>query len=249
MQTHFGLDGFLLHLMENPLALTIGIILVVMSLLSWYLLLSKTMTLLIIKIRTAQFRRRFEHADSLQTLNAIAQQQKGYEPFSYLTGHSIQAAIHHERLAPNRANMICSHSEFITRTMRRIINKETERLKAGLTILASIASTAPFIGLLGTVLGIYGALMRISSAGSASLETVAAPVGEALIMTAIGLAVAIPAVLGYNALVRSYQSYFNELDAFAHDLYAYLNTGGRVNPSSSTLPSTHVESFTLQEAA
>ncbi|ALG66672.1 MotA/TolQ/ExbB proton channel family protein [Beggiatoa leptomitoformis] len=247
MQTsHFGIDGFLLHVAENPLALTIGVILLFMSLLSWYLLFSKTITLIFIKARTRRFRRQFEKVDSLQALNKILRQEITHDPFSRLTLHGIQAAVHHERIAPNRANLICSHSEFITRAMRRIINKETESLKAGLSILASIASTAPFIGLLGTVLGIYGALMQISSAGSASLETVAAPVGEALIMTAIGLAVAIPAVLGYNALVRGYQAYFSELDAFAHDLYAYLNTGDKVMQQLGALPP---QPLTLQEAA
>ena len=92
-----------------------------------------------------------------------------------------------------------------------------------------MGSIAPFVGLFGTVLGIYDALVSISARGSAALNTVAAPVGEALIMTAFGLAVAIPAVLGYNALVRSNRTILNKLEGFAHDLHTYLNTGARMD--------------------
>jgi len=92
-----------------------------------------------------------------------------------------------------------------------------------------VGSTAPFVGLFGTVWGIYHALMSIGAAGQATIDKVAGPIGEALIMTALGLAVAIPAVLGYNALVRGNKHILARLNRFAHDLHAYLVTGARVH--------------------
>ena len=97
-----------------------------------------------------------------------------------------------------------------------------------MAVLASVGSTAPFVGLFGTVWGIYHALVSISLAGQSSIDKVAGPVGEALIMTAFGLAVAIPAVLGYNALSRANKTVLAKLDRFAHDLHAYFVTGARV---------------------
>jgi biopolymer transport protein ExbB len=101
-------------------------------------------------------------------------------------------------------------------------------------VLASVGSTAPFVGLFGTVWGIYHALLAIGAAGQATIDKVAGPIGETLIMTALGLAVAIPAVLGYNALVRGNKSVISRLNRFAHDLHAYYVTGARVPTGSST---------------
>jgi biopolymer transport protein ExbB len=120
-------------------------------------------------------------------------------------------------------------SDWLTRSLRNSIDESTARLQSGLAVLASVGSTAPFVGLFGTVWGIYHALITISSAGQASIDKVAGPIGEALIMTALGLAVAIPAVLGYNALVRGNKSVLMKLNRFAHDLHAYFVTGARVS--------------------
>ena len=119
-------------------------------------------------------------------------------------------------------------SEWLTRTLRNSIDESTSRLQSGLAVLASVGSTAPFVGLFGTVWGIYHALLAISAAGQATIDKVAGPIGEALIMTALGLAVAIPAVLGYNALVRGNKGVISRLNRFAHDLHAYFVTGARV---------------------
>ena len=121
-----------------------------------------------------------------------------------------------------------SRAEFLTRAMRRVIDEDTARLESGLTVLASVGSTAPFVGLFGTVWGVYHALVAIGMSGQGTLDKVAGPVGEALIMTALGLAVAIPAVLAYNAFVRSNRLVLARLDAFAHDLFAVLTTGSHV---------------------
>jgi biopolymer transport protein ExbB len=108
------------------------------------------------------------------------------------------------------------------------VDDSSARLQAGLAVLASVGSTAPFVGLFGTVWGIYHALMGIGASGQASIDQVAGPIGESLVMTALGLAVAIPAVLGYNALVRGNKSALSQLSRFAHDLHAYFVTGARV---------------------
>ena len=120
-----------------------------------------------------------------------------------------------------------SQSEAITRALRNHITHTQARLETGLTLLASIGSTAPFIGLFGTVWGIYHALIGLSEATQVVLGKVAGPVGEALIMTAAGLFVAIPAVLAYNALTRANRLTLAFLDGFAHDLHAFLTTGTR----------------------
>jgi biopolymer transport protein ExbB len=123
-------------------------------------------------------------------------------------------------------------SELITRALRQRINEAAGRLDSGLTILASVGSTAPFIGLFGTVWGIYHALLSIASTAQIAIDKVAGPVGEALIMTAFGLAVAIPAVLAFNAFTRSNRMVLGQLDGFAHDLHATLTTGSRVAGTS-----------------
>lgn len=115
--------------------------------------------------------------------------------------------------------------EFLGNTLRQSVNHATARLENGMTILASIGAVSPFIGLFGTVYGIYHALIGIAASGSANLNTVSGPVGEALIMTALGLFVAIPAVLAYNSFVRSNRLELLDLESFAHDLHAYLNIG------------------------
>lgn len=128
-------------------------------------------------------------------------------------------------------NAASDPSELITRTLRREINRVSARIESGLTLLASIGATAPFVGLLGTVWGIYHALDAVSDAGNVQIDKLVGPVGESLIMTAIGLMVAIPAVLAYNAFNRVNRLTLAELDAFAHDLHAHLTTGSRVAES------------------
>jgi biopolymer transport protein ExbB len=142
------------------------------------------------------------------------------------------SAVHHHRNHRQQAERIGDRStmdEFVTRALRKTILAETAHLESGLTALASIGSTSPFIGLFGTVWGIYHALLGIASGGIATLDKVSGPVGEALIMTAAGLAVAIPAVLAYNALTRANRMVIAELDGFAHDLHTFLTTGSRVD--------------------
>jgi biopolymer transport protein ExbB len=148
--------------------------------------------------------------------------------FSRLAQDALTAASHFDEQKNNEIGKHLQREEIITRALRQSINQSTARLESGMTVLASIGAVSPFVGLFGTVYGIYNALLGISAAGSASLNTVSGPVGEALIMTAIGLFVAIPAVLAYNAFIRFNRLELMELDGFAHDLHSYFCTGKRI---------------------
>ncbi|MFD0739684.1 MotA/TolQ/ExbB proton channel family protein [Lysobacter koreensis] len=156
------------------------------------------------------------------------EEQSRAEPFSKIALDAAQAAAHHQRHEGSRLVESLNRSEFVDRALRQAVTRESMRLESGLTVLATVGSTAPFVGLLGTVWGIYHALIKIGATGQASIDAVAGPVGEALIMTAIGLFVAIPAVLAYNFFIRLNRVTNNKFDTFAHDLHDFFATGARV---------------------
>jgi biopolymer transport protein ExbB len=157
---------------------------------------------------------------------AINRHPKSAEnPFVRLALQGLNAADHHNRHVTQRPDEVRSYDEFIAQSLRRGIDHEAIQLETGLTLLASVGSIAPFVGLFGTVWGIYHALGAIAVGGQATVDKVAGPVGEALIMTAFGLAVAMPAVLAYNTLVRDNRLLIVEIENFAHDLHTYLTTG------------------------
>ena len=205
---------------------TVAIVLLVMSVLSWYVMIIKSIDLMRLR-RQAVGSDEFWHSKSLEEGMATLGPDRGRNPFRALAEDGVNAARHH---AMSREDLhgALNVSEWLTSCLRRSIENVTGRLQGKLQILASIGSTAPFVGLFGTVWGIYHALVGIGVSGQASIDRVAGPVGEALIMTAFGLVVAIPAVLGYNALIRSNKEMLSRLANFAHDLHAYLVTGGRV---------------------
>ena len=167
------------------------------------------------------------------------EEQQRREPFSKIALDAAQAAAHHQRHEGSRLVESLNRSEFVDRALRQAVTRESMRLESGLTVLATVGSTAPFVGLLGTVWGIYGALIRIGATGQASIDAVAGPVGEALIMTAIGLFTAIPAVLGYNFFVRLNRVTYNKFDTFAHDLHDFFATGARVGEAAGQALSRH----------
>jgi biopolymer transport protein ExbB len=208
-------------------------ILVAMSIATWYLIAVKSLQGLAARRRTERFLAMFWDAPSLQAVERELEQKHPDEPFSHLAYHAIASSRHHARHGANRLTETGSASDFLTRSMRRVIDEETARLESGLTVLASIGSTAPFVGLFGTVWGVYHALVNIGMSGQGTLDKVAGPVGEALIMTALGLAVAIPAVLAYNAFVRRNRIVLAKLDTFAHDLFAFLTTGAHYGETES----------------
>ncbi|CAN5701005.1 TonB-system energizer ExbB [soil metagenome] len=170
----------------------------------------------------------FWETSNAQDAIRFMEEQPKREPFSKVALDAAQAAAHHQRHEGSRLVESLNRSEFVDRALRQAVVRETMLLESGLTVLATVGSTAPFVGLLGTVWGIYRALIRIGASGQADIGAVAGPVGEALIMTAIGLGVAIPAVLGYNFFTRSNRETNNKLDTFAHDLHDFFATGSRV---------------------
>lgn len=204
------------------------ITLLIMSAVSWYYIFIKSATQILTKKRSQAFMNFFWNASSLEAVQHEIHAHGVNNPFSHLTTHALFARAQHAKVGAAKLEEAGSMADFLTRTMRRVIDEETTRLENGLTVLASVGATAPFVGLFGTVWGVYHALVAIGNSGMASLEQIAGPVGEALIMTGLGLAVAIPAVLGYNALVRSNRVLLGRLDAFAHDLFAFLTTGRQV---------------------
>ena len=203
----------------------VAIVLLAMSLVSWYFILSKGWSALRIR-KGAGALEHFWGAPTLPDAIALLKRTDRENVYSPLAAHSAEAAS--MSATTHSLNAESDRGELITRTLRREINRVSSRIENGLTLLASVGATAPFVGLLGTVWGIYHALAAVSTAGTVQIDKVAGPVGEALIMTALGLTVAIPAVLAYNAFTRVNRVTMAELDAFAHDLHAYLTTGARV---------------------
>ena len=202
-----------------------------MSVLSWVVIVLKAMDVWRHK-QSALTSEQFWHATSLAEGLAVLSQRP--DNLFHTLAQVGQEATEHHQAALKQLHDRLDISDWVTRSLRNTIDDHTTRLQNGLAILASIGSTAPFVGLFGTVWGIYHALVSISVNGSASIEAVAGPIGETLIMTALGLAVAIPAVLGYNALVRGNKFIIARMNRFAHDLHAYYVTGARVTPSSHT---------------
>jgi len=199
--------------------------LLLMSVASWYLILYKWIINWRTKRRSERFLRTFWGAGSLEQVEQEINRQGAREPFAHLVSHAIHARNHHAAYGASKLEESGSTSAFITRTIRKCIDEETSKLENGLTVLASVGSTAPFVGLFGTVWGVYHALIGIGLSDGVTINRIAGPVGEALIMTGLGLAVAIPAVLAYNFFVRSNRVYLGGLDAFAHDLFTFLTTG------------------------
>jgi biopolymer transport protein ExbB len=206
----------------------VALLLIGMSLASWMVIIIKTLDVLKYK-KIASAAEDFWHSEDFAAgLGKLGSDPTN--PFRQLAIEGREATAHHRNTKAHLHDAL-DVSDWVTRSLRNTIDEFTSRLQSGLAILASVGSTAPFIGLFGTVWGIYHALLSIGTAGQATIDKVAGPIGEALIMTALGLAVAIPAVLGYNALVRGNKGVLQKLNRFAHDLHAYFVTGARVGIS------------------
>lgn len=202
---------------------TVAVILLLMSVVSWYVIVTRILQALRLRGAT-RLMGAFWHSHTFDEGLAVLNEHGYDNPFSNLALEG-KAAVEHHAGSKNDLQGQLSLAEWLTESLRGEIDENAERLQAGLPILASIGSTAPFVGLFGTVWGIYHALVGIGVSGQASIDKVAGPVGEALIMTAFGLAVAIPAVLGYNALMRSNKAVINKMHRFARQLHAYFLTG------------------------
>lgn len=210
------------------------VILVLMSLTSWVLIVTKGVALFQRQRRSKAFLNFFWNATSLEAVQHEIATHGVTEPFAHLTSHAMHAQAHHARFGAAKLEEAGSAQEFLTRTIKKVLDEDTMRMESGLSVLATIGATAPFVGLFGTVWGVYHALLAIGATGAGTLDKVAGPVGEALIMTGVGLAVAIPAVMAYNWLTRSNRVWGARLDAFAFELFTFLSTGQTLKGSQPT---------------
>jgi len=216
-------------------------ILLVMSFASWFLIFFKTWS----SIRARRTLRLLEPFWSAPSLDRALEALTAGDSEALLAPLAKAAFDSAHQTAGNNPSWNAP-SDRLTRALRSAMQAANERLESGLTVLASIGATAPFVGLLGTVWGIYHALLRIASTGSLSIDKVAGPVGEALIMTAFGLGVAIPAVLAYNSFARTNRLVVAQIDGFAHDLHALL--GQAVESGEALAPFTRSASAVKAEA-
>jgi biopolymer transport protein ExbB len=206
------------------------IILVIMSLASWFIIFTKVWDQRKLRNAAAAAEAKFWSSGSIK--EGIERLPKG-DTFRMLAEDGVRAASHHEGRLTDRIDM----HEWITMSLQRSTDNVTGSMNSGLAFLASVGSTAPFVGLFGTVWGILNALISIGVAGQASIDKVAGPVGEALIMTAIGLVVAVPAVMGYNWLIQRNKTVIDKVRSFSADLHAYLVSGARVAVANPAAPS------------
>ena len=199
--------------------------LAVMSASTWYILVTKLLEQSQLFRQARQSRGFWKTASIAEGVEALPAKS----PFQAVASTGLSALEHHEGSLVENIDL----NTWITLSIQRTVEQIVSRLQGGLAVLATVGSTAPFIGLFGTVWGIYHALTAIGIAGQASIDKVAGPVGEALIMTALGLATAVPAVLGYNWLVRRNKLAVEAVRGFASDLHSVLISGRLAGPQAS----------------
>jgi biopolymer transport protein ExbB len=204
------------------------IILSLMSMGSWYIIITKLIDQAKIMKQSKETSAKFWKANSIAGGSAAL---KEGSPFRFIAESGTKATEHHEGALLEQIDL----STWVTMSIQRAVEKVQSRLQDGLSFLATVGSTAPFIGLFGTVWGIYGALTNIGMTGNASIDKVAGPVGEALIMTAFGLFVAVPAVLGYNWLVRRNKSAMEDVRSFSADVHSVLISGAMATSEAGRL--------------
>ena len=215
----YGLQDLWVH--GNIVTRSTLVILGLMSLGSWFIILTKLWDQRTLRNSAKMVEKHFWSAPSLKDgVNKL----KKSDDFRFIAETGMRAASHHEGRLTDRVDL----QEWITMALQRAVDAVNHRSSSGLAFLATVGSSAPFVGLFGTVIGILNALIAIGIAGQASIDKVAGPVGEALIMTALGLFAAVPAVWGYNWLLRRNRTIQEEVRNFASDLHAYLVSGARV---------------------
>jgi biopolymer transport protein ExbB len=227
MENPLGFAHFLAN--ADGVARFILVLMLLMSIGTWYLIVTKGLALQKARGKSNAFLKDFWAAANLDAIARRLRETGVTDPFSHLVHHGFTAVEQHkatiEGHKPRGLIEAGTSDDFLTRSLKRAIAQDKARLEYGQTLLATVASSAPFVGLFGTVWGIYHALMAIGMSGQGTLDKVAGPVGEALIMTAIGLAVAIPAAVAHNAFARANRNTLAELDSFAHDVFTFLATG------------------------
>ncbi len=209
----------------------VAVLLLLMSVLSWGVIVTGAVRLWGLH-RAARASLHFWH---MKTLNEARKQLAGvpwcaHNAFLWVFEEG-QACVAHHASNQQELHGQLTLADWLTESLQEAMDESRRQTQSGFTVLASIGATAPFVGLLGTVWGIYHALVSLGEAGQVGIDKVAGPVGEALIMTALGLAVAIPATLAYNTLVRQHKTLMGQLGRFAHQLRAYFLTGSPVSRS------------------
>lgn len=220
----FGLSHFLSQ--GGIIELAPLYVLVLMSIATWCVIVIKAARTFQLRRRSGAFLRQCWKGGSMVQIGHRLSQDGANDPWSRLTAKSLAALGQLTSRSFDMPSSLGAPDQFLTRVLRQAIDSETLDLESGLTALATVGSAAPFVGLFGTVWGIYHALIAIGTTGQSSLEQVAGPVGEALIMTAFGLATALPAVMAYNVFTRSNRRILFDLDGFAHDLFVFLGSEG-----------------------
>ena len=226
MNTPFGIVN--LWLEGDAITRFVAIALITCSIVTWVILLTRLWDLRNmrkLKPELDQFWRATSFDQGLQAFS-----NHSVNPYYQIAKSASKASLHHQSQSTNHRELLqtLNYSEWMARSVKNSIDSAAAGLQKGLTFLGSTGAIAPFIGLFGTVWGIYHALISISSSGSAQIDQVAGPIGEALIMTALGLAVAIPAVLSFNAINRANKILVADLNRFGNDLLAYFVTGARI---------------------
>jgi biopolymer transport protein ExbB len=227
METGLGFAHFLSE--TDTVGRIVLLLLLGFSVASWYLIVTKALANYQAGRRAEAFLRQFWAAESLHEMSMALRQQPRNNAFAELAHQALEAAHNNRQHGLQKLAAAGGLGEFLTRVLRNGIDQEAARVEQGLTVMASAGSASPYIGLFGTVWAIYHALVNIGISGQGTLDKVSGPVGEALIMTALGLAVAIPAVLAYNAFTRRNRVWLARLDAFAHDLYAVITVGEKAS--------------------
>jgi len=224
VENPFSFEGFIAQ--ADVVSLTVLTILGAMSLSSWYVIFTKFWDQHRVRRSYRHVEKKFWAAGNMR--DGLAALPGKDNVFRMLVEDGARAAQHHEGHLAEHVAL----NEWITVSLYRSVESITSRLSSGLAVLATTGSVSPFVGLFGTVWGIYNALISISLTGDPSLEHIAGPIGEALIMTAVGLFVAVPAVIGYNWLLRRNKDIQEKLKYFTSDVHAYLVGGARIDTSA-----------------
>ncbi len=230
MEKTLGFSNFLTQI--DHVGMCVLVLLLSLSVASWYLIVTKSISNLIASRRANAFLKHFWNIDTVPQLESEIRNMTGNHAFIQLAKTALGVSNDSQKHGLEKLAAAGGANELLTRSLRNSLDQEAAHIENGLTIIASAGSAAPYIGLFGTVWGIYHALIQIGLSGQGTLDKVAGPVGEALIMTALGLAVAIPAVLAFNAFTRRNRLWMAQLDSFAHDLYTILTMGSKVGEES-----------------
>lgn len=244
MEKTLGFSNFLTQV--DHVGMCVLVLLLFLSIASWYLIVTKSISNLIASRRANAFLKHFWDIDTVPQLESVIKGMPSNHAFVQLAKTALSVTSDSQKHGLEKMAAAGGANELLTRSLRNNLDQEAARIENGLTIIASAGSAAPYIGLFGTVWGIYHALIQIGLSGQGTLDKVAGPVGEALIMTALGLAVAIPAVLAFNAFTRRNRLWMAQLDDFAHDLYTIMTVGTKIGNESSQKASSRAAAMASQ---